>query len=262
MQNNSENISLENGLTCFEGMTSVSALIETVASGESDRKIHKVLFDRSRLYKKQRSFQFLEAQSKLLGFSLTLTDSEELSALTTGNTHGGVIALAGDRTYASTSDFEQLPEGGFWVLLDGLEDPYNFGYSVRSLYAAGADGLILPPRNWLSAAGTVARASAGTSEKMKVLISDPAEGVRVFRERGFRVLAAEIRDSVSLYEASLQKPLLFVIGGEKRGISREVLSLCDQNVRIEYGRDFRGSLSAAATCAVIGFEVMRANFRK
>jgi 23S rRNA (guanosine2251-2'-O)-methyltransferase len=62
-----------------------------------------------------------------------------------------------------------------------------------------------------------------------------------------------------LYEADLSLPLLFVIGGEKRGISREVLSLCDQNIRIPYGIEFRGSLSAAATCAVIGFEVMHHN---
>lgn len=248
------------GAAVFEGMTSISALIESVSLGDSDRKIETVYFDRGRLYKKQREYKFLEARSKDLGFTLRLSTSDELDALASGNTHGGVVAVASARTYAPL-EASDLQNGGFWILLDGVEDPYNFGYSVRSLYASGADGLILPPRNWLSAAGTVARSSAGTSEKMQVRVAEPADAVRIFREAGYRILAAEIRDSVSLYDAPLEKPLLFVIGGEKRGISREVLSLCDANVRIEYGRDFRGSLSAAATCAVIGFEVFRRNSR-
>ena len=243
---------------CFEGMTSISALIDSVLNGESDRRIRTILFDRSRLYKKQREWKFLEAKSHELGFDLTLSDEDELSALASGTTHGGVIALVSARTYKQLSA-EDLSERGFWILLDGIEDPYNFGYSIRSLYASGADGLILPPRNWLTAAGTVARSSAGTSEKMKIRVADPVDAINRFREHSYHVYAAEIRGSISLYDAELEKPLLFVIGGEKRGISRDILSLCDQNVRIEYGREFRGSLSAAATCAVIGFEVMRVN---
>jgi 23S rRNA (guanosine2251-2'-O)-methyltransferase len=242
----------------FEGMTSVSALIESTISKESDRTISEVMFDQSRLYKKQREFRFLEAKSKELGFSIRLTDSDSISALVSGSTHGGIVARATARTYPVLSPSD-LSDKDFWVLLDGIEDPYNFGYSIRSLYAAGVTGLILPARNWLSAAGVVARASAGTSEKIKIRIADPAEAVSCMKSAGFTACAAEIRNSESLYEADLSLPLLFVIGGEKRGISREVLSLCDQNIRIPYGIEFRGSLSAAATCAVIGFEVMHHN---
>ena len=243
---------------CFEGMTSVSALIESIRSGASDRIIKEVLFEDSRLYKKQREWRFLEAMSHELSFTLRTASADELDTYVSGTTHGGVIALVSERHYQTLSESDPTPDG-FWILLDGIEDPYNFGYSVRSLYASGADGLILPPRNWLTAAGTVARSSAGTSEKMTIRVSDPTDAIRIFREKGYRIYAAEIRDSVSLYEADLKKPLLFVIGGEKRGISREILSLCDQNVRIEYGREFRGSLSAAATSAVIGFEILRVN---
>lgn len=244
--------------TVFEGMTSVSALIETVSDGTSDRKIKKVLFDRDRLTKKEREFRFLKYKSKELGFEIVLVSSEDLDTLSSGTTHGGILAIATARTYLPLSSSD-LKKDGFWVLLDGVEDPYNFGYSVRSLYAAGADGIVLPPRNWMSSAGIVSRSSAGTSEKMPIRVAPPLEALELFRAAGFRILAAEIRDSVSLYDADLTKPILIVIGGEKRGISREILSGCDGNVRIEYGRDFRGSLSAAATCAILGFEVFRSN---
>ena len=66
-----------------------------------------------------------------------------------------------------------------------------------------------------------------------------------------------------LVVALLHLPLLLVIGGEKRGISRSVLSGTDLTVRIGYSREnrFRGSLSSAASAAVLGFEVMRQNRR-
>ena len=243
----------------FEGMTSISAVIESILSGKSDRKILDLWFDRSRLYKKQRELGFLKAKSQELDFPIHDVDAETLDSLTAGTTHGGFAMRTTNRTYRTVAPEDLYPRG-FWVMLDGVEDPYNFGYSVRSLYAAGVDGILLPERNWMTAAGTVARSSAGTAEKIDIrIVSSPEVSVSVFRSAGYRILAAEIKNSESLYHTDLQLPLMFIIGGEKRGISGSLLSLCDKNVRIDYGRPFRGSLSAAATSAVIGFEVMRYN---
>lgn len=244
--------------TIFEGMTSISALIETITNHQSDRQILDLYFDKDRLYKKHRELAFLKAKSHELNFPIHLVASSDLDALATGNTHGGVIARTTNRTYLPLTEAD-LSEKGFWVLLDGIEDPYNFGYTIRSLYAAGVDGIVLPERNWLSASGTVARSSAGTSEKIPIRICDPERALPLFRECGYRIYAAEIKNATSLFTTDLKKPLVFVIGGEKRGISASVLGLCDANVRIEYGREFRGSLSAAATSAIIAFEVLRQN---
>ena len=70
---------------------------------------------------------------------------------------------------------------------------------------------------------------------------------------------AGIRDSLSLYDANLKKPLLLVVGGEKRGISAEILAKSDMIVRVDYGKTFRGSLTASAAATVLAFEVLRQN---
>lgn len=113
----------------------------------------------------------------------------------------------------------------------------------------------------MSAAGIVAKSSAGTSEKLPLFSCDPPRAAELFRSWGFRVICASIRDSVDLYEADLRLPLLLVIGGEKRGISRGVLEHADLTVRIGYSdrHGFRGSLPSAASAAVLAFEVMRQN---
>ena len=144
-----------------------------------------------------------------------------------------------------------------------MEDPFNFGASVRALYAAGADGLVLRPRNWLSAAGTVARASAGASELIPTALAETAaEAAAFFRARGLQVACAtDERGSVSLYDADLTVPLFLLLGGEKRGITRSFLDQADLKLRIPYGRAMPHSLGTASATAVIAFEIMRQRSR-
>ncbi len=240
----------------FEGMTSISSVIKSILNSNSDRKIFKVMYDASRSNKKSRELKFLSHASQQLGFELVEADCSEIDSLTSGTTHGGFVAICSKKTLPNLCA-EHLTGNSFFTLIDGIEDPYNFGYSVRSLYAAGVDGIVLPERNWLEFSSTVARSSAGTSELANIYVSDPLEAVKLFKNHGYEVVCAEIRDSVSIYEHNFNKPVLLVVGGEKRGISRKILDLADTNVRIEYGRDFMGSLPSASAISVIAFEILR-----
>ena len=240
----------------FEGMTSISAVIKSIQNGSSDREIIKILYNEDRFSKKFRELQFLKHTADSLGFEIVSTTSDEIDAMTSGTTHGGIIAVCTPRSFPELN-VKNLTIGGFYALIEGVEDPYNFGYSVRSLYAAGVDGIILPPRNWMEIAGTVARSSAGTSELANIYIADPLDAVNAFKSLDFEVVCAEIRDSESLYEHSFSDSVLLVVGGEKRGISRKILDLADTNVRIEYGREFLGSLPSASAISVISFEILR-----
>jgi len=248
-------------LSVFEGMTSVSALIKAAEEAPaSARKIEKIIYDLSNARDKFRQIGFLKSKSKALGFKLEGADSEYIDSLASGKTHGGFIALCGERSIPELSETDISGDGIFY-LVEGIEDPYNFGYTLRALYAAGADGVILPPRNWMSAAGVVAKSSAGCSELIDLYFDTPDSAVKKFKSAGYRVICANIRDSKLIYDADLRSPALFVIGGEKRGVSRSVLELSDGNVRIGYGRDFAGSLPAAEAAAVIAFEVAKVNGR-
>ena len=242
----------------FEGMTSISALIKGFENNITDRKIEKILFDKSKIKSKSHELSFLKAKSIQLGFELEMTDSETIDEITIGNTHGGIIAICGDRCISKLSTVSVNPKGVYFIL-EGVEDPYNFGYSIRSLYAAGVDGIIVGERNWMGAAGVVARSSAGTSELMNMYVADPLEAISLFKSAGYTVISAGIRDSVSLFDTSLSKPLLVILGGEKRGISRSVLDASDKIVRIDYGNTFGGSLSTSAASAVFAFEILRYN---
>lgn len=240
----------------FEGMTSISAVIKSVSQSSNSRNIIAVMYDESRAVKIHRELSFLKRMSSQMGFELLPFDSDKISKITSGDTHGGVVAITTKRIL-SNDFFALMDNGSFFALIDGVEDPYNFGYSVRSLYAAGVDGIILPERNWMEFAGVVSRSSAGTSELANIAACDTYEAAKAFKDKGFKVVCATIRDSVSICDYDFTEPVLLVVGGEKRGISRKLLDLADANVRIDYGRDFMGSLPTASAVSVIAFEIAR-----
>lgn len=241
----------------LEGMTSVSALLNTPKE-INDRRILRVLVDREKRRSKAAEIGYLTAKSHEQSFPLLFVGSEEIDRLTAGTTHGGIAAVCSERTLPPLCA-EKIKPNGFYVYTEGMEDPYNFGNALRSLYAAGVCGVVLPPRHWMSAAGVVAKSSAGASEKLELSVADADTLIREFRAAGYRILSAGIRDSVSVFDEPLRYPLLLVVGGEKRGISRKLLDASDAVVRVDYGRDFRGSLSSSAACAVLAFEIFRQN---
>ena len=81
------------------------------------------------------------------------------------------------------------------------------------------------------------------------------------KELGVRMICADMKDSISIYDADLSYPLFLAIGGEKRGLSRELLDAADQIIRLEYGREFPAALSAASAATIAGFEIMRRNMK-
>ena len=233
----------------LEGAISVKAALEA-----KRRSIYEIITDGRR---PDRNRSYILALARNAGIPIRTRSSEEISVLAGGTSHGGLLARAGERIYSRASDlFAQ--KNPFLALLEGIEDPYNFGGALRSLYAAGVTGVLVPERNWCSAAGIVTKASAGASEKIEIAcVSDWDEALSEAKNAGIRILCAERKDAVSLYESDLTGPVLLVFGGEMRGISSKIMAHSDQNIFLPYGSDFRNALSANSAAAVFAFEAYR-----
>lgn len=239
---------IKNG-SLIEGSISVKATI----AGKK-REVYEILFDRER---RDRDLSFIIEKARSLGIKYTPVKREEIDAAAEGRTHGGIAAYVGKRRYEDENTMFAA-EKPFIMLLEGIEDPFNFGDALRSVYAAGATGVIVPKRNWMTAASVVIKASAGASEYLPTAISEnTGETVKKARAAGIKVWCAERRDACSLYEKDLRVPVMIAVGGEMRGLSLAVLDNADGNIFIPYGSGFRCALSASAASSVIGFEVMR-----
>ena len=248
-----------NAFDVFEGMTSISTIISAIENHLSNRRIHQVLYNIDKKNSKYNELKFLEAKSQNMGFELIGVSHNVINNLAQGKTHGGIVAICTKAPISTLKSPEQLVENGFYVVLDGIEDPFNFAYAVRSLYASGADGIIVPSYRFANAQGLICKGSAGTSELIDLFECDILAAIDIFKSKGYKVASAGIRESVSLYDADLKKPLLLIVGGEKRGISSDVLAKSDMIVRVDYGKTFKGSLTASSAATVLAFEVLRQN---
>lgn len=240
----------------LEGAISVLAALTS-----GSRQFDAIFIDREKSSKESNKVARIAYERKI---SLRRVGRDEIDRRANGTTHGGVLAVVGDRAFVELQTLGTQTKSAWIVMIDGVEDPYNFGGAVRALYAAGADGLVLRNRNWMSAAAIVARASAGASELIPTSTADSAEeAAEHFRSRGFTIACAtDCGETTSLYSANLRVPLFLMIGGEKRGVTRSFGEQSDLRLEIPYRRADAHSLGTAAAASVIGFEIMRQRIGK
>lgn len=247
--------------TILEGMVSIRSLLQARKEGRNDRKIIEILYNQDRLRKIGKEVAFLRHEGERSGFTVRGVSAQEIDALALGTSHGGILALCGERNLPGLSALpaEKIVSNGFYVMMEGIEDPYNFGYALRSLYAMGVHGVLLPPRNWMSAAGIVARASAGASELFDLFIAEPEEAALYFKRRGYTIICADADTDNTIEDTPMHFPVLLLIGGEKRGNSSGLMKTADKIVRISYARHFPAALSAASATTILAYEIARQN---
>lgn len=236
----------------LEGSLTVQAALQS-----GWREIYEILIAEQK--RNDRRLGRLQRQAEAAGIKVSYRSRSEIQALASGESHGGVLARAGERRFCRLEDLLPAAGAAFIVMLDGIEDPYNFAGAARALYAAGADGIVLRPRNWTSAGALVGRASAGAIERMPLAIAESASAAAAFfRAQGLTVAAAAKSDrALSIYQADLSLPLFLLIGGERRGVTRSFLATVDLQLLIPYGRDFGPAIGTVGAAAIIAFEAMR-----
>ena len=183
----------------------------------------------------------------------------KLERLTRGN-HQGVVAQIAAIEYVGLTDIlERVPEDEtpLVVLFDGVTDVRNFGAIARSAECAGAHGLIAPLKNSAPVNAEAMRASAGALATIPVCrVGSVRNTLRQLQQEGFQAVAATEKSRKLLYDADFRRPTVLVMGAEDRGISKEVLKLCDEQLAIPRIGHIE-SLNVSAAAAVMLFEVVR-----
>ena len=81
-----------------------------------------------------------------------------------------------------------------------------------------------------------------------VVLSDDLKCLK----KDYRFIALKRGDDASdIFDYDFKKKCLFMLGGEKRGISKSLMELCDDYLFIPYASDFRNSLNAASVASVV-----------
>lgn len=188
------------------------------------------------------------------------TDSAaRMTKLCRAGNHQGYLAKMRPFPFLSESDLlGRLPEQPALCLLDGIQDPHNFGAIIRSAEVLGMDGMIVARSRQSEVTAIVARSSAGAVNHLPLARTDdlPETAARLRDEQGFRLVAADHHAEHSAVDADWNGPVAIVVGNEAEGISSGLRVLLDDAVCIPQ-RGHIESLNAAVAAGILFYEIRR-----
>jgi 23S rRNA (guanosine2251-2'-O)-methyltransferase len=190
--------------------------------------------------------------------AVTRVAPRELDRLTGGAAHQGVVADMRQRGHVSVEDLVTQAAGApLIVVLDGIEDPHNVGAILRTVDAAGADGVVRQSRHAAKLDGAAAKASAGAVSHVKIAeVVNIARALESLKDAGVWTVGLT-GDSPRRYdEIDFTLPSALVVGAEGTGLRRLVRERCDWLVSIPM-RGHVESLNVSIATGVALFEAVR-----
>ncbi len=171
-----------------------------------------------------------------MGVPVRHVDPRELSAMTHGATHGGVVAVCWPKPRLDVAALEALldrtTEPPLLLLLEGVDDARNLGFTLRTAAAMGAHAVLIKKHLWDFDSVEVARPSSGAYETLPLVQIDEVEPLQRLRRRGIRLYGCLAGVRRTIYNTPLDRGVIIAIGGEKRGLSGAVRRICDKFVTI------------------------------
>jgi len=193
------------------------------------------------------------------GIPVQRVGGAELDRAAGGSKHQGVVADLQPPDASLT--VEDLVEGAsgvpLLVVLDGIEDPHNVGAILRSVDAAGADGVVRQSRRAAPLDGAAAKASAGAVSHVRIAeVVNIARALEALKRAGVWTvgLAGDVQKPYT--ELDLTLPTAFVVGAEGEGLRRLVRERCDWLVSIPMAGRVQ-SLNVSVATGIALFEAVR-----
>ena len=232
----------------------IHAVLEAIEAGKD---IDKILLSKTLNDETARD---ISEHARALGVPVQRVPVQKIDRITRRN-HQGVLAMLAAVTYYRVEDLiPQLFDNGenpFIVVLDGVTDVRNFGAVARTCECAGVSAIVIPDRESVSVNADAVKTSAGALNYLPVCREhNLVKAVRLLRDSGFKVVGTSDKSEMPYTHADYTGPVAIVLGAEDKGISPEIMKLCDTQVLIpEFGHI--NSLNVSVAGGIMIYEVVR-----
>lgn len=231
-----------------------NAVKEALISGTT---INKILVDKNFEHRKDDVLK-LASEKKV---KVEYVDKFILDKKSNGVRHQGFIAESVEFKYSSLDELllnaQNKNEKPFFVLLDGIEDPHNFGAIIRSCECAGVHGIVIPKNRACMVNETVIRTSTGAIANMPIaIVTNLKEAVDKFKEHDIWTFVSETGGELIYNKKLGHLPIAVVIGSEGNGVKQSLRSYCDGIITLPLNGKVN-SLNASVACGIVLFEILR-----
>jgi 23S rRNA (guanosine2251-2'-O)-methyltransferase len=236
-----------------EWVYGLNPVLEAIRSG---RQVKSVFLSRSR----REGIPGIEQEILSKGISLKKTDQFFFDSRFPKG-HQGIAAVVAPREYVDFDAMLEIPskknEVPFFLVLDCVEDPRNFGAILRVADAGGVHGVVIQSHRSATLAPEAIKASAGAAEHIPVaMVANVKHAIRSMKEIGLLIAGAEAEIGEEVWKTDLSVPLAFVVGSEGKGLRRTVKDECDILISIPMGGSVN-SLNVSVAAGILIFETLR-----
>ncbi|MEO8223265.1 MAG: 23S rRNA (guanosine(2251)-2'-O)-methyltransferase RlmB [Gammaproteobacteria bacterium] len=184
----------------------------------------------------------------------------ELEALTHTTKHQGVAAVAnesGPLSEGAARDLLAMVERPLVLMLDGVQDPRNFGACLRTADAAGAHLVVVARHRNVDVTPVVSKVAAGAAESQAILqVSNLVRFMETLKSQGLWIVGTDDAATTSLYEVDLTTGIALVLGAEGEGLRRLTSERCDHRVAVPMHGTV-SSLNVAVAAGICLYECLR-----
>lgn len=187
-----------------------------------------------------------------------LLSDAQLDQMTNKAKHQRIVAKVNDYQYKDLDGLLKKTkdaEHDTVLILDGIEDPQNFGSMIRTGEALKISGIIIPKKRSVKVTPTVAKVSTGALENVDIVqVTNLKQAISKLKENGYWIVSADM-DTETLYnQVDYQTKIALIIGAEGSGVSKSILKASDYVVKLPmYGKV--SSLNAATAAAIIMYQI-------
>lgn len=231
-----------------------NAITEALISGE--REINKILISKS-IHTDAKINKIID-MARERGIIFQFVAKEKFQSYAEFN-HQGIIAQISPLKYTDLNEFlEKKHENASLVILDGIEDPHNFGAIIRTCVCAGVDGIIIPSRRNAQVNSIVEKTSAGAINHIPIIkVNSLTSAVQQLKESDWWIIATDASAKDNYYDIKYNDMnFALIMGAEHAGVSKSLLKMSDFSVKIPMMKDFN-SLNVSNAMSVIIFESVR-----
>jgi 23S rRNA (guanosine2251-2'-O)-methyltransferase len=228
-----------------------NAVFEALRAGR--RTVHRLLIAEG-----ASNLEGLVGNARSLRVPVERVARHQLDRLAATSHHQGVVAEADAYPYVDLDEVLNPGVAPLLLALDSLQDPQNFGTLLRTAYAVGVDGVLLPERRTVTVTPAVSNASAGAVEHLAVVrVTNLTRALNRLKAQNVWVYGLALATGVRYWEADLAGSVALVVGSEGEGLGRLVRETCDLLLEIPMVPDSAESLNASVAGSLVLYEAFR-----
>ncbi len=223
---------------------------------KSEKDINKLYIEHG---ERHGSINEIIAKAKDARIVMVEVDKSKLDQM--AENHQGVVAVVPPFNYSEVEEIldaaKEKGEDPFLLILDGIEDPHNFGSIIRTAETAGVHGIIIPKRRNVAVNATVAKVSTGATSYVKIArVNNLNDTIRKLKDAGLWVIGTDGDADTLYYNQDLKGPLAIIIGSEGFGMSKLVKENADILIKIPMKGKIT-SLNASVSAGIVIYEAVK-----